>query len=54
LLRIALGELADAMRVSWGGFYQKTGGRWIYLLDPTGGLYRCWLYLHVASTRNAA
>lgn len=35
-VRIALGELADAMQVPRGGFYQKTGGRWIYVLDPTG------------------
>ena len=33
-VRIALGELADAMQVPRGGFYQKTGGRWIYVLDP--------------------
>ncbi|MXX04977.1 MAG: HlyD family efflux transporter periplasmic adaptor subunit [Gemmatimonadetes bacterium] len=35
-VRIALGELVDAMQVPRGGFYQKTGGRWIYVLDPTG------------------
>jgi len=35
-VRIALGELADAMQVPRGGFYQKTGGRWIYVLDPSG------------------
>ncbi len=35
-VRVALGELADAMQVPRGGFYQKTGGRWIYVLDPTG------------------
>ena len=35
-VRIALGELADAMQVPRGGFYQKTGGRWIYVLDPAG------------------
>ena len=33
-VRIALGELADALQVPRGGFYQKTGGRWIYVLDP--------------------
>ena len=33
---VALGELADAMQVPRGGFYQKTGGRWIYVLDPEG------------------
>jgi HlyD family secretion protein len=35
-VRIALGELADAMQIPRGGFYQKTGGRWIYVLDPAG------------------
>ena len=35
-VRIALGELADAMQVPRGGFYQNTGGRWIYVLDPAG------------------
>ena len=35
-VRIALGELADAMQVPRGGFYQKTGGRWIYVLDEAG------------------
>ena len=35
-VRIALGELAGALQVPRGGFYQKTGGRWIYVLDPTG------------------
>ena len=35
-VRVALGELADAMQVPRGGFYQKTGGRWIYVLDPSG------------------
>ena len=35
-VRIALGELADALQVPRGGFYQKTGGRWIYVLDPVG------------------
>ena len=35
-VRVALGELADALQVPRGGFYQKTGGRWIYVLDPAG------------------
>ncbi len=35
-VRVALGELADAMQVPRGGFYQKTGGRWIYVLDQAG------------------
>ncbi|MCY4545007.1 MAG: HlyD family efflux transporter periplasmic adaptor subunit [Gemmatimonadetes bacterium] len=35
-VRVALGELADAMQVPRGGFYQTTGGRWIYVLDPAG------------------
>ncbi len=35
-VRVALGELVDAMQVPRGGFYQKTGGRWIYVLDPAG------------------
>ncbi len=35
-VRIALGELADATQVPRGGFYQKTGGQWMYVVDPSG------------------
>lgn len=35
-VRIALGELVDAIQIPRGGFYQKTGGQWMYALDPSG------------------
>lgn len=35
-VRIALGELADAVQIPRGGFYQKTGGQWIYVVDTSG------------------
>ncbi len=35
-IRLELGDLSDAVLVSRGGFYQKTGGQWIYVLDASG------------------
>lgn len=35
-IRLELGELSEALLVSRGGFFQKTGGRWIYVVDPSG------------------
>jgi HlyD family secretion protein len=35
-VRIALGELVDATQIPRGGFYQKTGGQWMYVVDPSG------------------
>lgn len=35
-VRIALGELEDAIQIPRGGFYQTTGGQWIYVVEPSG------------------
>ena len=35
-LRIELSDRKKALLVDRGGFFQSTGGRWIYALDPTG------------------
>ncbi len=34
-VRLMLGELAQAVLLPRGGFYQKTGGNWIYVLDES-------------------
>lgn len=33
--RLALGGLSEAVLLPRGGFYQKTGGNWIFVLDPS-------------------
>jgi HlyD family secretion protein len=35
-IRLELGNLSTAILLPQGGFYQKTGGQWIYLLDDSG------------------
>jgi len=35
-IRLALGDLSEAILLSRGGFYQKTGGQWVYLVDKSG------------------
>jgi len=35
-IRLELGDLEQAVMIPRGGFYQKTGGQWIYVLDPSG------------------
>ncbi|MBX7152042.1 HlyD family efflux transporter periplasmic adaptor subunit [bacterium] len=35
-IRLELGDLAEAVLVPRGGFYQKTGGQWIFVVDPSG------------------
>ena len=35
-IRLELGEAKEAILVSRGGFFQTTGGQWIYVLDPSG------------------
>ncbi len=35
-MKLALGELRNALMVDRGGFYQTTGGQWIFVLDPSG------------------
>ncbi len=34
--RLALGGLSEQLTIDRGGFFQKTGGRWIYVLDSSG------------------
>ena len=35
-IRLELGELSEALLLPRGGFYQKTGGQWVYVLDKSG------------------
>jgi len=34
-IRLALGDLSEATLLARGGFYQKTGGQWVYVLDKS-------------------
>jgi HlyD family secretion protein len=34
-IKLALGDLRDALMVDRGGFYQTTGGQWIFVLDES-------------------
>ncbi len=35
-LRLQFSGVADAIKIPRGGFYQETGGNWIYIVDPAG------------------
>jgi HlyD family secretion protein len=35
-IRLFLGDLSDAVLIPRGGFYNTTGGNWIYVLDKSG------------------
>ncbi len=35
-IKLELGELSEAVFVDRGGFYQTTGGQWIFVVDETG------------------
>jgi HlyD family secretion protein len=35
-VRLELGDLSEALLVPRGGFYQKTGGQWAYVVDKSG------------------
>ncbi|UCD38141.1 MAG: HlyD family efflux transporter periplasmic adaptor subunit [Fidelibacterota bacterium] len=35
-IRLELGALSDAMLITRGAFINQTGGRWIYVVDPSG------------------
>jgi HlyD family secretion protein len=35
-IRLELGESRQAILIPRGGFYQSTGGQWVYVVDPTG------------------
>jgi HlyD family secretion protein len=39
-IRLELGDLSEATLLATGGFYQKTGGRWVYVIDQSGGTAR--------------
>ncbi|MBN2030323.1 HlyD family efflux transporter periplasmic adaptor subunit [bacterium] len=34
-IRLQLGDLSEAILLARGGFYQKTVGQWVYVLDPS-------------------
>lgn len=35
-IRLELGDLTEAVLLARGGFYQTTGGNWVYILDKSG------------------
>ena len=35
-IKLALGDLAEAILLARGGFYQSTGGNWAFVVDPSG------------------
>ncbi len=35
-IKLELGELSEAVFVDRGGFYQTTGGQWIFVVDESG------------------
>ena len=35
-IRLELGDLSEAILLPRGGFYQQTGGQWVYVVDPDG------------------
>ena len=36
-ITLELGELGEAVTIDRGGFYQTTGGQWIFVIDKSGG-----------------
>jgi len=35
-IRLELGDLSEQLLLAKGGFYQKTGGQWVYLVEQSG------------------
>ncbi|MFD2100098.1 efflux RND transporter periplasmic adaptor subunit [Flagellimonas iocasae] len=35
-IRLQLGESSDALLLPKGGFFQSTGGQWVFVVDPSG------------------
>ena len=35
-IRLQLGESREALLLTKGGFYNKTGGQWVFVVDPSG------------------
>jgi len=36
-IRLELGDLSEEILLARGGWYQKTGGQWVYVVDGSGG-----------------
>ncbi|UCD17317.1 MAG: HlyD family efflux transporter periplasmic adaptor subunit [Candidatus Zixiibacteriota bacterium] len=39
-IRLELGSLSEAILLPRGGFWQQTGGRWVYVVDESGDIAR--------------
>ncbi len=39
-IRLALGDLSEALLLATGGFYSSTGGQWVYVVDDDGSTAR--------------
>ncbi|MBN2412939.1 efflux RND transporter periplasmic adaptor subunit [candidate division KSB1 bacterium] len=39
-IRLALGDLSEAILLATGGFYSSTGGQWVYVVDENGNTAR--------------
>ncbi len=39
-IRLALGDLSEAIMLATGGFYSSTGGQWVYVVDENGNTAR--------------
>ena len=39
-LKLSLSDDTRAMLLAKGGYYQSTGGNWVYVLDPAAGIAR--------------
>jgi HlyD family secretion protein len=37
-IRLELGESENALLLPKGGFYQSTGGQWVFVLNPEGNI----------------
>jgi len=37
-IHLELGESEDALLIPRGGFYQSTGGQWVFVIEPSGDL----------------
>jgi HlyD family secretion protein len=37
-LKVELGEPKEAIQIPKGGFFQSTGGQWIFVVDPSGSI----------------
>jgi HlyD family secretion protein len=35
-IRLALGALEEAVLLARGGFFQRTGGQWVFIIEPSG------------------